>query len=252
MKTTAKYSVLLLILLSMNLQYAIGASKVNGYKPTTIDGHPVWISNEFSDKNPRLLKRVLNTLEEDLLQLDRDMAAPAREAIRSTAIWLELETKPAGMISGKGAVYHPSKSWLIKHGKEPAMTNGIQICSAKNYLKWRNGKVGMTVLHELAHAYYHVIRRDRKQVKATYKLAKNSGVYNQVGYMNSEKKNSCNLFKAYAMNNEHEYFAELSEAYFGCNDYFPYNRQQLKEHDPTGYQMIHELWNLPEKRIKKR
>ena len=250
MKTTAKYSVLLLILLSMNLQSAV-ASKVHGYQPTTIDGHPVWINNEFISKKPELLKKVLATLEEDLKQLDRDMASPAREAIRSTALWLELETKASGMISGKGAVYHPSKSWLIKHGKEPAMLNGIQICSAKNYLKWRNGKVGMTVLHELAHAYYHVLKKGKKQVKETYKLAKRGGKYNKVGYMNSEKK-SGDLFKAYAMGNEHEYFAELSEAYFGCNDYFPYNREQLKKHDPAGYQMVHKIWNLPKNSMKKR
>jgi hypothetical protein len=246
MKTTAKYLVLLLILLSMNLQ-SQAASKVRGYQPTVIDGHPVWINNEFASKKPELLKKVLATLEEDLKQLDRDMARPAREAIRSTALWLELETEAFGIVSGKGAVYHPSKSWLIKHGKEPAMVNGIQMCSAKNYLKWRNGKVGMTVLHELAHAYYQILKKDQDLVKKTYKLAKTGGTYNKVSYMKSTQK-----FKAYAMGNEHEYFAELSEAYFGCNDYFPYNREQLKQHDPAGYQMVHKIWNLPANRMKKR
>jgi hypothetical protein len=246
MKTTAKYLVLLLILLSMNLQL-FAASKVRGYQPTTIDGHPVWVSEELIGKEPQLLKEVLATLRKDLEQLDCDMPAPAREAIRSTAIWLELETVAFGIVSGKGAVYHPSKSWLIEHGKEPAMVNGIQMCSAKNYLKWRNGKVGMTVLHELAHAYYHVLDGDKSQVKAAYKLAKRKGIYNNVSYMNSITK-----YKAYAMGNEHEYFAELSEAYFGCNDYFPYNRQQLKQHDPAGYEMVHKIWNLPANRMKKR
>ena len=244
MKTTAKYLVLLLILLSMNVN-SFAASKVRGYQPTTIDGHPVWVSNEFIAKKPELLKKVIATLGKDLEQLDRDMPASAREAIRSTALWLELETEASGIISGKGAVYHPSKSWLIKHGKEPAMVNGIQICSARNYLKWRNGKVGMTVLHELAHAYYHVLKKDRDLVKKTYKLAKTKGAYNKVSYMNSKQK-----FKAYAMGNEHEYFAELSEAYFGCNDYFPYDREQLKQHDPAGYEMVHKIWNLPKNKIK--
>jgi hypothetical protein len=243
MKKTAKCFVLLLGLFVLVTQSeTVNAAAVVGYSPTTVQGHSVWISDEFSSKDPGLLKRVLATLKKDFQQIDNLMPAAAKAAISSTAIWLELETGPLGEVSGNGAVYHPSSAWLKKHGQEPAMVRGIQVCSARNYLKWRNGKVGMTVLHELAHAYYHDIKKERSQVKVAYKRAAKKGIYNKVGYMQSEKK-SGQLFKAYAMTNPHEYFAELSEAYFGCNDYFPYNRQQLKEHDPEGYEIVHKIWN---------
>jgi len=48
----------------------------------------------------------------------------------------------------------------------------------------------------------------------------------------------------YAMNNEMEYFAELTEAFFGFNDFYPFSRDQLKAHDPDGYSMIDVAWGL--------
>ena len=40
-----------------------------------------------------------------------------------------------------------------------------------------------------------------------------------------------------------EYFAELTEAYFGQNDWFPHNREELRNYDPRGYKMIEEVWS---------
>ena len=46
----------------------------------------------------------------------------------------------------------------------------------------------------------------------------------------------------YALNNDEEYFAETTEAYFGKNDFFPFERAELKEFDPTGYALMEEVW----------
>jgi hypothetical protein len=42
--------------------------------------------------------------------------------------------------------------------------------------------------------------------------------------------------------NPKEYFAELSEAYFGKNDFYPFVRGELKVHDPVGYRLMEEAW----------
>jgi hypothetical protein len=47
-----------------------------------------------------------------------------------------------------------------------------------------------------------------------------------------------------ALTNEYEYFAELSEAYFWRNDFFPFNRNQLYEYDPMGAEMIRTGWGI--------
>merc|ERR1712165_237463 len=57
--------------------------------------------------------------------------------------------------------------------------------------------------------------------------------------------------KAYASTNPMEYFAELSVAFLGgvgrdkdieFNKWFPFNRKQVKQHDPRAYQLLRKLW----------
>ena len=39
-----------------------------------------------------------------------------------------------------------------------------------------------------------------------------------------------------------EYFAEASEAYFGTNDFYPYVRSELAEHDPALFELLGKFW----------
>ena len=48
---------------------------------------------------------------------------------------------------------------------------------------------------------------------------------------------------AYAKNDAREYFCEITEAWFGANDFYPFNREQLKQHDPMGWQLMHLVWD---------
>ena len=42
-----------------------------------------------------------------------------------------------------------------------------------------------------------------------------------------------------------EYFAESSEAYFGKNEFYPFVRAELKQHDPNMYALLEKLWHPP-------
>ncbi len=53
--------------------------------------------------------------------------------------------------------------------------------------------------------------------------------------------------RAYGMNNPMEYFAELSEAYFGTNDMYPFVRAEVKVHDPKTYALLGKLWKAGRK-----
>jgi hypothetical protein len=44
------------------------------------------------------------------------------------------------------------------------------------------------------------------------------------------------------MNDQQEYFAEATESYFGTNDFYPFVRAELKQHDPAVYQLIERVW----------
>jgi hypothetical protein len=61
------------------------------------------------------------------------------------------------------------------------------------------------------------------------------------------------LRKAYACQDHKEYFAELSTAFLGgvgseatleYNKWFPFNRMQVKEHDPRAYAMLQKMWGV--------
>jgi len=39
-----------------------------------------------------------------------------------------------------------------------------------------------------------------------------------------------------------EYFAEGTEAYFYRNDFYPFCRAELKEHDPILHDLLVEIW----------
>ena len=48
--------------------------------------------------------------------------------------------------------------------------------------------------------------------------------------------------RAHALTSAESYFAELTEAFFWKNDYYPFNRDDLYAHDPMGYEMLKAAW----------
>jgi hypothetical protein len=46
-----------------------------------------------------------------------------------------------------------------------------------------------------------------------------------------------------------EFFAELSQAYFGVGTSFPHTRDELKEFDPSTFRVIADAWEQPSKLI---
>ena len=54
--------------------------------------------------------------------------------------------------------------------------------------------------------------------------------------------------KHYALTDPMEFFAEMTEAYFGANDFFPFTRAELKESEPEIYDLLGIIWEGKEKR----
>jgi hypothetical protein len=47
------------------------------------------------------------------------------------------------------------------------------------------------------------------------------------------------------LTNEKEFFAEMTEAYFGVNDFFPFTRAELHDSEPDIYVLLREIWESP-------
>jgi len=71
--------------------------------------------------------------------------------------------------------------------------------------------------------------------------AKASGKYDHIERWHGNGKP--NTFeRAYAMTDPMEYFAEGTEAFFSRNDFFPFTRDELKQHDPEMFALLAKLW----------
>jgi dipeptidyl-peptidase-4 len=134
--------------------------------------------------------------------------------------------------------YHPSKNWLVNHGHDPRLTKKVHITRARELLsRGQLLKHPAVVLHELAHAYHdQILSFDRPDIIEAYKKAKKSGTYEKVLLYNSKK------VRHYAMTDHKEYFAEGTEAYFYRNDFYPFVRAELEEHDPEFHELLVQIW----------
>jgi hypothetical protein len=218
---------------------------VNGYHGTAVQGYTVLINADFAAERPDLVRRVRAALNEDLRFVNNALPHAARAAVRSTIVWVERESPSTEGFSGRGVTYHVSPRWLADHHFRPDKAQGIEVCNAEDYLNWRNHQ--MCILHEFCHAYHFVLGYDRSDVAETYGAARKAGLYRQVRYVLAGPDR---LRRAYALNNPREYFAELSEAYLGRNDYFPFTRDELRSYDPEGFKLIGRLWRLSPEEIR--
>lgn len=125
------------------------------------------------------------------------------------------------------------------------MAKAVEITDVRDF-EAETKRMPNFILHELAHGYHdRVLPRgfDNPEIKAAYQRAKSNKSYDQVersfGNGRPNRKE-----KAYAMSDPMEYFAETTEAFFSRNDFFPFTRAELKQHDPEIEKLLGQLWGV--------
>jgi hypothetical protein len=166
----------------------------------------------------------------------RELLGPAHfGAVRSVSIWIEYEP-PRGQAMGG---YH-SMSWIARHGLNPDKAKNIELADVRAFARALATDRPLALVHELAHVYYdRVIGEDDAALRAAYAEAVRSRKYEHVATRNGPEG------RAYALSSSAEYFAELTEAYFGNNDYFPFDRKDLTSFDPEGAKLVEAVWGGP-------
>ncbi len=139
-------------------------------------------------------------------------------------------------------VYHPDAGWLRGHDMNPDKARCVEISNARRFLSWTKQQPWM-VFHELAHAYHHQFLangHDNDEVDALYHHAMDAKLYESVLHYDGK------AVKAYATTNPAEYFAEISEAYFGTNDFYPFVRAELSAATThAAYSHLRTVWGTP-------
>jgi len=204
-----------------------------------VGGWTVHVSRELLEKLPQPTARALELLGAQLDEIVRVVPAPAVVELQKVPLYFNPEypgVRPT-------AEYHPGAGWLKQHGRNPTMAKGVEFTNVRIFEE-ETRRMPNFALHELAHAYHDRVLPDgfgHAGVKSAFEQARDSGKYDRVErWFGNGKPNS--FEKAYAMTNPQEYFAETTEAYFSRNDFFPFTREQLLQHDGGMAELLGKLW----------
>ncbi len=201
------------------------------YAPRQVEGWEVRVNGALLDEQADLGDAALRLLGVKLYDLTRVVPEKPLAELRKVPIWLGVDDGP-----NDRAQFHPSVDWLARHNLNPEKAKGVEIGNAARLLKTAREQPAM-VLHEMAHAYHdRVLGFQHEGIRAAYDAAKKSGVYESVLRISGAKE------RHYALTDPQEYFAEGTEAFLGTNDFYPFVRAELRQHDPKLFDLLTELW----------
>jgi hypothetical protein len=214
------------------------AKRADNSQVRNIAGWSVHINRQLLASNTPATSRALELLQAQLEEIKRVVPAAAVVELQKVPLWIspEYPNKPPR------AEYHPGVGWLREQGRDPAMVKGVEFTNVRIF-EAETRRMPNFALHELAHAYHDRVIVDgfqNAEIKAAYERAKAGGKYDSVERQDSEGRKR--LDRAYALTNPQEYFAETSEAFFSRNDFYPFNRDELKQQDPQMFALLKKLW----------
>lgn len=210
----------------------------DAYEGRTIEGWTVHIHSTLLTGEPVLTARALELLTAQLKEIVRVVPPDAVAHLRKIELWVNPEYPKVP----PRAEYHPDAGWLRANGRNPQMARGVEFTNVRTF-EAEARRTPCFVLHELAHGYHdQVLGFDRPDIIAAYEKARASKTYDRVERSHGDPGRPNTFERAYAMTNYKEYFAESTEAFFGRNDFFPFTREQLAQHDPEMCRLLARVW----------
>ena len=201
--------------------------------PKKLEGWTIKVDPKLLKKEHREFKKeVFKALANHLQRIKYILREDKVKALQTLPIRLDLKHELGNM------QYHPNHKWLIAHGYDPTLEKRVHVPRAQSLLNrgtW--AKHPYVILHELAHAYHdQILSFDNKEIIKVYQASEKKGLYERVLLFTGRK------VRHYARTNHKEFFAEMTESYLGVNDFYPFVRAELKEHDPITYALMQKIW----------
>ena len=185
-------------------------------------------------ENKAIYNKAIKALANHLQRITYIVPAKRLKDLKKVLIWMELDNPELGNMQ-----YHPNVNWLINHGHDPRLVKHVHITHAEILYKAKTWeKHPYVILHELAHGFHdQVLSFNNPEIIKVYKAAMKKGIYEEVLLFTGKK------VPHYSLTDHKEYFAESTEAYFGVNDFYPFVRAELKEHDPAMHALLKKIWS---------
>jgi hypothetical protein len=211
------------------------------YVETNLNGWSVHLEKELVDEQRELAVKATQRLAEKLQLVVALVPSQTHARLQRLPIFLLLgeEAKKGGR--DNGAEYfqkHATEHW---NWIDRRWGSSLVIYSARNYV-WLSDEWAVRLLiHELAHAWHlEQWPEEREDILEAWKHARINNLY-----LNVKAVNGTVIPRAYALDNQLEYFAELSCAYFWKGEYEPFDRNALQAYDPVGVAMLRKVWGVP-------
>jgi len=198
-----------------------------------VEGWSVYVDKVLLTSEEEVGTQALRVLGYKLYEIKQLVPADRLARLQQAAIALDLDCPRLTSMQ-----YHPSATWLKENGHDPALVRKVHIPRARALIsKLPINQQPMVILHELAHAYHdQVLGFDEPRIKQAWARFKDSGKYEKVMHLSGKPR------RHYALTNQMEFFAEMTEAFFGTNDFYPFVRSELRQELPEVYTLLEEIW----------
>jgi len=178
-------------------------------------------------------ERALKLLTSRLVAIT--IVVPEKSLAKLRALTIELDLNYGDL---RPMQYHPDAGWLKEHGYSEQLTKCVHIPEVEDFLSpEENLRMPWVVLHELAHGFHdQTIGFEDARVIAVWKKFRDSGKYKSV------LTTSGKMREHYGLTDPKEFFAEMTECYFGSNDFYPFVAGELKQAEPETFALLAEVW----------
>ena len=213
------------------------AKKSVSHTPRKLEGWTIQVDDRLLEPATKdQLDAALRFLAAKLV--DIKMVVPADKVAKLQQVTLVLDQEHGNL---KSMQYHPSSGWLKNNGYSAELAKCVHLPRLVDLVTKRNiNEQPWVILHELAHAYHdQVLGFDNPRIRDAYENYKKSGRGEKTLLFNG------NRVKHYALTTPMEFFAEMTEAYFGVNDFFPFTRGELRESEPEIFELLKQVWESP-------
>jgi hypothetical protein len=233
----------LIVACTVQLGICLGAAAADAPTPlpkpgsrTTrvIEGWTIRIDDRLLEPaNASLGTPILKSLEARLANIRAVVGEPALTKLQGFTIVTDLTHGKLVPMQ-----YHPDAGWLKDNGYAEDLVRCVHIPQAAELIEPRQINVQpWCVLHELAHAYHdQVLGFNEPRILAAFEKYKAGGQGDHALLITGER------VRHYGLTDQKEFFAEMTEAYFGSNDFFPFNRGELMTAEPEIFALMESIW----------
>lgn len=196
-------------------------------------GIRIIVESELLAQNPELAHACARRLQQKVQQALALMPSAHRAQFAGIRFYLFNGSQSSYGGKDSGLWYFSKKNRISER-----FNDSIIINSAQRFLNLSEAHALAVTIHELAHGFNHYNRaRFWREQRAAYNNTLTQKRYQKPGKTPTDKP-----WKAYALTNEKEYFAELSAMFFARLNHAPFDRAGLATYDPEGFALMERAW----------